>query len=190
MYEMEGASLDLPIQAWPVCLAAPAPAGRPPGPATRVRSRFPGSFGVPPGFPWGGVRFRRGCISTPAVPRGASVRGKEPRLFPLSTGRRRLSTRERGYPPPRTQHIHRSPPRLPGRLLRRARTAGTVDLGVAQRRLFRGASPSACGARVSPGRVSSGVSAVGGGGRRRTRIEPSLGERPTQPARRSVVTAV
>jgi hypothetical protein len=29
------------------CLAAPAPAGRPPGPATRVRSRFPGSFHVP-----------------------------------------------------------------------------------------------------------------------------------------------
>ena len=47
MYEMEGALLDLPIQDWPVCLAAPAPAGRPPGPATRFQFRFPGSFRVP-----------------------------------------------------------------------------------------------------------------------------------------------
>ena len=47
MYEMEGALLDLPIQVWPAYLAAPAPAGRPPGPATRFQSRFPGSFRVP-----------------------------------------------------------------------------------------------------------------------------------------------
>jgi hypothetical protein len=47
MYEMEGALLDPTDPGWPVCLAAPAPAGRPPGPATRVRFRFPGSFRVP-----------------------------------------------------------------------------------------------------------------------------------------------
>jgi len=51
---------------WPLRLAAPAPAGRPPGPATRFRfpvSRLPSAF--PGVFPRGGVRFRRGCISTP-----------------------------------------------------------------------------------------------------------------------------
>ena len=47
MYEMEGALLDPADLGWPVRLAAPAPAGRPPGPATRVRFRFPGSFRVP-----------------------------------------------------------------------------------------------------------------------------------------------
>ena len=56
MYEMEGALLDPADLGWPVCLAAPAPAGRPPGPATRFRFRFPGSFRVP-GFPLGRCPF-------------------------------------------------------------------------------------------------------------------------------------
>jgi hypothetical protein len=47
MYEIEGALLGLPFQAGPVCLAAPAPAGRPLGPDTRFWFRFPGSFRVP-----------------------------------------------------------------------------------------------------------------------------------------------
>jgi hypothetical protein len=46
MYEMEGALLDRPIQAGRLP-GSTAPAGRPSGPATRFRLRFPGSFRVP-----------------------------------------------------------------------------------------------------------------------------------------------
>ena len=86
MYEMEGALLDPPSRlatapsstgtGWPTAGAShPLPV-----------SGFPASFCVPRGFPWGGVRFRRGCISTPQSRRGASVCGEQLRFFPLSTG--------------------------------------------------------------------------------------------------------
>src|SRR5579863_4120842 len=80
MYEMEGALLDLPIQAgrlaWQHRLRRADRRGQPPasGPGFPVPS-------ASPGFPLGGVRFRRGCISTPAAPPGASVRGEQLRSF-------------------------------------------------------------------------------------------------------------
>jgi len=64
MYEMEGALLDLPIQAgrfaWQHRLQRADRRGQPPASGS--------GFPVPsasPEFPPGGARFRRGCISTP-----------------------------------------------------------------------------------------------------------------------------
>jgi hypothetical protein len=64
----------------------------------------------PESFPSGGARFRRGCISTPQSSRRASARGEQLRFFSLSTESPWLSTHPRGYPPPCSQHIHRSSP--------------------------------------------------------------------------------
>jgi len=70
---MEGALLDLPIQAgrlaWQHRLRRADRRGQPPasGPGFPVPS-------ASPGFPRGGVRFRRESISTPWVQCGASVR--------------------------------------------------------------------------------------------------------------------
>ena len=84
MYEMEGALLDLPIQAgrfaWQHRLRRADRRGQ--SPASGSGFPAPSAF---PEFPLGGVRFRRESISTPQPHAGASVRGEQLGFFSLST---------------------------------------------------------------------------------------------------------